>query len=87
MAPHRVDELLHGPGQAGPHEECGPALPEEHDATEDAAKRDVAMARFDQSIESALSILIVAQVRPPFAVIRSVDRPMASCGRIRVRPS
>ena len=63
--PHRLHESVHGPSQADPRDQRGPAKQEEGNNADDATEGDVSLAGGFEFRQFAIALWINGHVRPP----------------------
>ena len=85
--PHGLYEPVHGPCQADPRDERGPAQQEEGDQADDATEGDVSLTGGFEFRQFAIALLIVGHVRPPAARRAAADGRRVRCGTDPVHPS
>ncbi len=62
---HSLHKLIHGPSQADPRDECGPAQKEEANTTNETAERDIPVTGSLELVPPLLAIMVVVGFRPP----------------------
>lgn len=62
---HSLHKLIHGPGQADPRDECGPAQEEEANTTKETAECDIPVTGRLELVQPSLAMIVVVGFRPP----------------------